>query len=224
MIPLRTRRKDAISEYEFDLQDPFLQLKLPKKQKVKIYPLSREEWSKVYEEFREWCRPYFEFAISTGLRPSEQVALKWSVINEQYINIELSSVTQGGEKDTLKTTHAHRKLRLRPKLKAILERQKELTKHFNSEYVFLNTIGKPADQKALYVVWLRALKRAGIPSRRLYETRHTFASWALSAGEQPSWVARTLGHSDLTMVYTVYGQYIPDLIEKDGGKFDDQFG
>lgn len=54
----------------------------------------------------------------------------------------------------------------------------------------------------------------------MYETRHTFASWALGAGESPEWVARTLGHVDTTMVYKVYGRYIPNLTRQDGSAFE----
>ena len=56
--------------------------------------------------------------------------------------------------------------------------------------------------------------------RRMYETRHTFASWALGAGELPEWVARTLGHVDTSMVYRTYGRYIPNLTRRDGSAFE----
>ncbi len=69
-------------------------------------------------------------------------------------------------------------------------------------------------------LWERTEIKAGLPHRRMYELRHTFASWALAAGEQPGWVAKTLGHTDLTMVYSVYARYIPDLKSDDGGKFE----
>jgi integrase len=34
------------------------------------------------ENIFPWYRPYFEFAVQTGLRPSEQVALRWTSIDE----------------------------------------------------------------------------------------------------------------------------------------------
>jgi len=58
---------------------------------------------------------------------------------------------------------------------------------------------------------------------KMIETRHTFASWALAAGESPEWVARTLGHVDTTMVYRTYGCYIPNLTRKDGSAFERQY-
>lgn len=59
--------------------------------------------------------------------------------------------------------------------------------------------------------------------RRMYETRHTFVSWALAARETPEWVARTLGHVDTSMVYRTYGRYIPNLTRKDGSDFEGQW-
>lgn len=50
-----------------------------------------------------------------------------------------------------------------------------------------------------------ALKKAGVRYRRPYQTRHTFASMLLSAGEHPMWVAQQMGHSDWTMIAQVYG-------------------
>ncbi len=57
----------------------------------------------------------------------------------------------------------------------------------------------------------------------MYETRHTFASWALTLGEAPEWVARVLGHVETSMVYKTYGHYIPNLTKLDGSAFEKQF-
>ena len=58
----------------------------------------------------------------------------------------------------------------------------------------------------------------------MYETRHTFASWALAKGETPEWVARTLGHVDTSMVYRTYSRYIPNLTRQDGSALEEIFG
>lgn len=220
MIPLRIIVRDAIDEYGWvDFADPFANLKVPKAHKPRVYPFSFDEWQTLMKHVCDWYRPYFEFAVQTGLRPSEQVALKWSAIDDRFIHIELSRV-RNVEKEDLKTEESRRMIEIRPSIKKVLEKQWELTRDFESPYVFITPIGTPIIQDRLREQWARAVKESGLRYRRMYETRHTFASWALGAGELPEWVARTLGHVDTSMVYRTYGRYIPNLTRRDGSAFE----
>ena len=164
-------------------------------------------------------RPYFELAVQTGLRPSEQVALKWSDIDGGYIFIERSRV-KNREKEDLKTAESRRAIEIRPSMQAVLEDQEKLTQGFDTPYVFINTKGRPILQDKLREHWARAMKKSGLKYRRMYECRHTFCSWALGAGELPGWVARTLGHVNTSMIYKTYGRYIRNLVRADGSAFE----
>jgi integrase len=220
MIPLRVIGRDAIDEFGWSqLADPFSRLKLPKVKKIRIYPFDFAEWQILMQFILPWYRPYFEFAVQTGLRPSEQVALKWSDIDGQYIFVERSRV-KNKEKTDLKTADSRRAIEIRPSMQAALEDQKMLTQGFDTPYVFINTQGRPILQDKLREHWARAMKKSGLAYRRMYECRHTFASWALGAGELPEWVARTLGHVDTSMIYKTYGRYIRNLIRADGTAFE----
>ena len=95
-----------------------------------------------------------------------------------------------------------------------------MTKDLNSPYVFLNIKAKPILQDKTREVWARAMKKSGLRYRRMYETRHTFASWALGAGESPEWVARTLGHVNTSMVHKTYGRYILNLTRHVGSALE----
>jgi integrase len=224
MIPLRVIIKDAISDFGWpDMKDTYSRIKLPPARKVRVRPFNQLEWRELLSSMKPWYRPYFEFAVQTGLRPSEQVALKWSAVDDRFINIELSRV-RNREKENLKTEGSRRGIEIRHSIRRILEAQKELTARFNSPYIFLNTRGRPILQDKLREFWMGVMKKSGVPYRRMYETRHTFASWALAAGESPEWVARTLGHVNTSMVYSTYGRYIPNLTRKDGSAFEAQFG
>jgi integrase len=220
LIPLRIIYSDACGEYDWsDMANPFAGIKLPKARRIRIHPFTFQEWNTLLEHLPAWYRPYFELAVQTGLRPSEQVALKWHAIDEQFIHIELSRV-RGLEKVNLKTPESQRRLEIRPSMQQVLETQRELTAAFQSPYVFLNTEGRPTQQNALHAVWMTAMRKSGLFYRRMYETRHTFASWALAAGESPEWVARTLGHVDTSMVFRTYGRYIPNLTRQDGSAME----
>lgn len=219
-IPLRVIFKDAVEEYDwFELRDPFVRLKFPLAIKFRVLPFTFEEWAQLIEQMPTWYRPYFDFAVQTGLRPSEQIALKWQAIDSEFVNIELSRV-RNLEKSELKTAGSRRLIRLRPCLVRILERQKEITAHLQSPYVFVNMKGDPVTLENLRSLWKRVFEKSGLRFRRMYETRHTFASWALALGETPEWVARILGHVDTSMVYRTYGRYIPNLTKLDGSVFD----
>ena len=158
----------------------------------------------------------------TGLRPSEQVAIKWQAVDNEYVHIELSRV-RNREKANLKTEESRRSIAIRPEMAKTLETQKQMTEGVESPYVFINTEGRPILQDKLRELWSRAMKKSGLKYRRMYETRHTFATWALAAGELPEWVARTLGHVDTSMVHRTYSRYIPNLTRKDGSALERQW-
>jgi integrase len=220
MIHLRVTVRDAVDEYGWgSLHDPFAKLRLPKARKIRIYPFSFDEWMTLKKSFSDWYKPYFEFAVQTVLKPSEQVAPKWSAIDAEFIHIELNRV-KNRKKTDLKTEESRRRIEIRPSIRKILEDQWEVTKSYNSPYVFLNMKGRAVLQGKAREVWARALKRSGLRYRRMSETRHTFAFWALGAGESPEWVARTLGHVNTFMVYKTYGRYIPNLTRHDGSALE----
>jgi integrase len=220
MIPLRVIVAGAIDEHGWaDLPNPFAGLKLPKAGRIRIHPFKIEEWTKLMEFIPAWYRPYFQLAVLTGARPSEQVALKWSAVDDQFIHIELSRV-RNQEKAELKTAASNRRIDIRPSMQKVLEAQKAQTEGFQTPYVFINIEGRPILQDKLRELWARAMKKSQLPYRRMYEIKHTFASWALAAGESPEWVARTMGHVNTAMIYKTYGRYIPNLTRQDGSALE----
>ncbi|EGB5750154.1 tyrosine-type recombinase/integrase, partial [Escherichia coli] len=58
--------------------------------------------------------------------------------------------------------------------------------------------------------WESALKRAKIRHRKAYQSRHTYACWALTAGANPNFIANQMGHANAQMVYNVYGAWMKD--------------
>ncbi len=68
-------------------------------------------------------------------------------------------------------------------------------------------------------VWKPALEKAGLEKRRLYETRHTFATLMLDAGELPGWVQKMMGHETLQMIHDRYYSYIKNYQRDDGSAF-----
>jgi len=69
----------------------------------------------------------------------------------------------------------------------------------------------------IYRFWESLLRKAGVPFRNPYQTRHTYASLLLSAGENPMFVAQQMGHRDWGMIRKRYGRWIPS-VDPDVGK------
>ena len=105
----------------------------------------------------------------------------------------------------------------------ILKHQYQKTYEINQEYVFINQLGKRICWENFRQKYHKVIKRIGIQPRPMYQLRHTFASLALKAGEDPTWVSRTLGHSSLKMTLEVYNRYIPSL-NRDGKQINSVFG
>ena len=65
-------------------------------------------------------------------------------------------------------------------------------------------------------VWEPVLKRLGVRYRPPYQMRHTFATLAISVGENINWLARTLGHKSPVVALEKYNRFVPNLTREDG--------
>ncbi|PRA14321.1 MULTISPECIES: Arm DNA-binding domain-containing protein [Pseudomonas] len=188
-----------------------------------VDPFGPEEQQAVLSALSGQARNMMQFALWTGLRTSELVALDWGDIDWLREEVMVSrAMTQAskGKAETTKTAAGRRSVKLlRPALEA-LKAQKAHTFLADAE-VFQNprTLERwTGDGPIRKTMWVPAMKKAGVRYRRPYQTRHTYASMMLSAGEHPMWVAKQMGHTDWTMIARVYGRWMPNSSEDVGSK------
>ena len=92
-------------------------------------------------------------------------------------------------------------------------------------FSFLNPDNKPIEIETLRKnAWSKGLKNAGIEYRPIIQTRHTFATMMISAGENLGWVQKMMGHASLKMITDKYFSYIPNMTHQDGSKFLEEYG
>jgi hypothetical protein len=99
-----------------------------------------------------------------------------------------------------------------PQIFSLLVKLRDARDELNpDDYVFTDPSGHPLSQEWLHKrVWLSTLERAGLRRRGQYNVRDSFISIALSAGEDPGWVAKVCGRSE-EMIFRHYRTWIPGL-------------
>lgn len=75
--------------------------------------------------------------------------------------------------------------------------------------VFANEIGLPWDPQSISNAFARLARAAKLPSTRLHDVRHTFATWLLQSGVPLRTVSELLGHSDPATTLRIYAHVLP---------------
>ncbi len=151
-------------------------------------------------------KAFLTTAFFTGLRTGEQLALMWEDIdfNEKTITIN-KSLNELGQITSPKNKPSVREVDLLEPVEKILKELKE-SEPANRKFVFIDM---PKRSSVFQRHFKKLLKALNLKYRKLYTTRHTFASLMLSQGEEAMWVSKTLGHKDLNTTYKTYSHYIP---------------
>ena len=170
------------------------------------------------------------FALHTGLRRGELAGLRWRDLD--LVSGKVSIVVQ-------RTTDGYRVVLVEPKagsrrvvqlaadvlvqVRAHGERQAAeraalgLREAGPDDTVFADERGEPFHPQRLRVLFGRASNRAGLPSIRLHDLRHTMATTALSAGIHPKVVQERLGHTTVAMTLDTYS-HVTDTIQSEGAE------
>ncbi|HLT14554.1 MAG TPA: tyrosine-type recombinase/integrase [Marinobacter sp.] len=204
----------------FDFTNPYLNIKPLKQQKVHIEPFSLNEVEKILETVREDYRNYYLVRFYTGMRTGEVDGLKWEHVDFDKREILVRETLIHGQTEYTKTDGSQREIPMFGPVYDALKAQYEATGKL-SKFVFCNRLGEPLDHNNVTKrVWYPLLEHLKLKKRRPYQTRHTAATLLLASGENPEWVARTLGHSSTEMLFKVYSRYIPNLTRMDGSAFE----
>ncbi len=182
----------------------------------KINPFSLDEIKAILKSTSDLkLKAFLTTAFFTGLRTGEQLALLWSDINfeDKKINID-KSLNLSGVITSPKNKPSIREVDLLEPVENILKELKA-SEPVNKKFVFISIPKRSTMFQRAFKSLLRALN---LKERKLYTTRHTFASLMLSQGEEAMWVSKTLGHKDLNTTYKTYSHYIPKQ-DKERAKF-----
>ncbi|MEK8089277.1 Arm DNA-binding domain-containing protein [Thermithiobacillus plumbiphilus] len=211
LVPLRGALANAHQDGLID-KNPCALIKNLRADQEDPDPFRPDEQAAILAHLPDQARHLIQFAFWSGLRTSELIALEWQDVDFRrgVVLVRRASVRKV-EKAT-KTRAGRREVRILPPAREALEAQKPHTLLLAGKVFFNPRTNLPweTDAQIRKTAWQHALRKAGVRYRYPYQTRHTYASMMLSAGENPMWVAAQMGHADWGMIRKRYGRWLPD--------------
>ncbi len=167
---------------------------------------SWEEVAAVSAELDPRYRAIPLFAVGTGLRPEEWIGLHRSDVDREAHSVQVRRRFTGGElKDGGKTPGSVRTVPLR---QVVLDALEAMPPRIDTPILFPAPRGGYIDiEKFRHREWAPALRAAGIQHRRIYDCRHTFATWAIESGIQLWYIAQVMG-SSIVQLEDTYARWL----------------
>lgn len=214
LIPLRGALNQAVEDGKIKA-NPIAGLKVKRATRPKevIDPFTPAEVEKLRGAVQTGA--LWGFWAWTGLRTGEIIAAEWADVDPECRTLNVWRAVRLGREKGTKTSSGTRRLNLlQPARDTLLRLRRE------EGAIFQNPIsGKPyVSDKQVRVAFRKACEAVGVRYRYPYQLRHTFATWALSSGENPKWIASQLGHADVMMLFRTYGKWMASLAPDAGSK------
>jgi integrase len=176
----------------------------------------------------------FSLALTTGMRPSEYLALCWRDIDWEHGMLSVvRSLHRCGREwifEATKRQRSRRAIKLQNWVFALLTKLREKAQIGVpkvecspewSDLMFRTNGGKPIDETYLVRKFFKPiLSEAGLPDIRLYDLRHTAATLALTLGISPKIVSEQLGHASAAFTLDTYSHVLPSMQEEAAAKME----
>jgi len=210
--------------------NPAENVKLPKQEQKEIKYLNQDDIKKLLEEAKK-SKHYTAilFALFTGIRRGELLALEWKHIDFKNNTITIEQAltktqANGLVIDSPKTKNSKRTITvnegLMKELKKHSWKQKEYKDKLGDAYykkhdlVFCKEDGTPLCPVAFSRTFKRLTERAGIEDFSFHGLRHTAATMLLEKGIDLKTVSATLGHADINITGNIYTHVTSKMQEK----------
>lgn len=185
-------------------QNPMDTINNPKTKKTLPKVLSEEEVNKLLDidlnnDFDYRNKAMLELMYSSGLRVSELINLK---VNDIDLNNESVRIYGKGSKERIIPLNEYTVEALN---QYITNHRRELFKHGENNYLFLNNHGNPMTRQGFFKILKKIAQEKNIKTEFSPHTlRHSFATHLLKYGADLRSIQELLGHSDIssTQIYT----------------------
>jgi integrase len=173
--------------------NPLKGMKCPKA-RTRQRIMTRQEYAALMKYGRREFKLFLFALRQTGCRPKEARLLKWSQVTDDRWVL-----------DKHKTADAVGKSRIIYLTKPMRRLMENLRRKTGSEYVFVNSQGKPWTTNAIKLRIQRIKDKTPLADDvTAYLLRHAFGTNAIMNGVDVATVAELMGHSSLEMISKVY--------------------
>jgi integrase len=233
-VVLRSVLRQAI-RWRLLVDDPTLGIQLPRHQNKERHVLTTEQaraFLRIAVQTQYGC--IFALALTTGLRPSEYLALCWQDIDWEHGTVSVVRTLQRNQGEwcfaETKRLRSRRVVKLQDWVLNLLKKMRseapgetvkiECDARF-SRLIFTTAFGRPISEDHLVKKhFKRILRRAGLPDIRLYDLRYTAATLALTLGIPPKVVSEQLGHASAAFTLETYSHVLPHMQQQAAAKME----
>lgn len=214
---------------EFGLTSEKFKINSVKNTEKEPDPFSMEEYQAIRQACRrEQTKNLFDLMLHTGVRLGEVSVLAWEDVNWQERTLTVSrAMTENMQKLKTTKTDKSRVIHLFDEAYKALECQYEITKDGQAYDISVEFTDKSVKKESVHFIFLsqrqgfmsrgtirdgfkQACLRSDVRYRSVYNLRHTYASRMLTAGGNPSYIAKQMGHANFLMLAKVYGKFMED--------------
>lgn len=228
---------DCAVRWNLLARNPAAAAEPPRYRRPPVKTLDEEAVAKVLEYCDDLTGRIVRFAVLTGMRLGEILALRWDDVDWSGGRVELSRSLQKlprreYELKETKTEKGRRNVALGRAALATLKEAKRWdaacrlqrgTEFSDMGLVFHRGDGRPLHSSVVYHRLNRAAERAGVGRIRVQDLRHTHASLLLKRGVHPKVVQERLGHSSISLTLDTYSHVAPGLQEAAARSLDGLF-
>lgn len=225
--------KDAVL-WEIIPKNPFELIKTPTSETKKMEVWEKDEVSFFLSSIKE--DPLyiaFYLALTTGMRQSEILGLRWESVNFENRTIAVTATLQRNTKKIIEDTKSKTSARSIQVSAEIIHELKKHRKHQKQQQLIAGTawknydlvistgFGTPIIARNLNRSFERLKNKLKMKQITFHELRHTHATLLLKANIHPKIVSERLGHSTIKVTLDRYSHVIPNM-QKEAADMIDQ--
>jgi len=168
--------------------------------------LTLKEINELLEKCPSWLYPVIYTFLSTGMRRSELIHLRWCDVDMRNRFIYITNQETFHTKSFLPRTIGMKQTLHRTFQSIQSNKNRKLRKknsESNGQFVFISQEGLPYTSSVLQKIWMKVRRELSI-SYRLHDFRHTFCSYLILRGVDIKTVQMLMGHSDVRTTMQIY--------------------